>query len=157
MLKNVFSAVAGVIVEPVKGAKEGGIKGSARGLGKGLLGLICKPVKGTIDLVTQTTRGISNTPRTMYIGMTRMIRTVPKQVTNKKVDLKDDCFIGETEGETLYISKRRLKEQLERSELLSSLLYQSAANLSPEEQEQVKTIVLRQRELLKNKQNKLLQ
>ena len=52
MLKNVFSAVAGVVVEPVKGAKQGGIKGSAFGLGKGLLGLICKPVKGTIDLVT---------------------------------------------------------------------------------------------------------
>lgn len=52
MLTKVFSAVAGVIVEPVKGAKEGGIKGSAYGLGKGMVGLVCKPVKGTIDLVT---------------------------------------------------------------------------------------------------------
>jgi len=91
MLKNVFSAVAGVIVEPVKGAKTGGMKGSALGLGKGLLGLICKPVKGSIDLVSQTTRGISNTPRSMYVGMTRMIKTVPK---GKKMDPKDDCFIG---------------------------------------------------------------
>jgi hypothetical protein len=112
MLKNVFSAVAGVVVEPLKGAKAGGFKGSAVGLGKGLLGLICKPVKGSIDLVTQTTRGISNTPRTMYVGMTRMIKTVPK---GNKIDPADDCFIGETDGETLYISKRRLKEQLERS------------------------------------------
>ena len=107
MLKNVFSAVAGVVVEPVKGAKKGGIKGSALGVGKGLLGLICKPVKGSIDLVTQTTRGISNTPRTMYVGMTKMIKTVPK---GKLVNPIDDCFIGEKEGETLYISKRRLKE-----------------------------------------------
>ena len=120
MLKNVFSAVAGVVCEPIKGGKTGGIKGGAVGLGKGLLGLICKPVKGSIDLVTQTTRGISNTPRTMYVGMTRMIKSVPK---GRKVDPVDDCFIGESEGETLYISKRRLKEQLERSQLLSSLLY----------------------------------
>lgn len=77
MLTKVFSAVAGVIVEPVKGAKEGGVKGGAVGFGKGMLGLVCKPVKGTIDLVTQTTRGISNTPKTMYVGMTRMIKKVP--------------------------------------------------------------------------------
>ena len=47
------------------------------GFGKGVLGLVCKPVKGTIDLVTQTTRGISNTPRTMYVGFNRMIKKVP--------------------------------------------------------------------------------
>lgn len=52
MLSKVFSAVAGVIVEPVKGAKEGGVKGGAVGFGKGMVGLVCKPVKGTIDLVT---------------------------------------------------------------------------------------------------------
>lgn len=52
MLGKVFSAVAGVIVEPVKGAKKGGVKGGAKGFGKGMLGLVCKPVKGTIDLVT---------------------------------------------------------------------------------------------------------
>lgn len=52
MLTNVFSAVAGVIVEPVKGAKQGGIRGGAMGIGKGILGLVCKPAKGTIDLVT---------------------------------------------------------------------------------------------------------
>lgn len=77
MLTNVFSAVAGVIAEPVKGAKQGGIKGGAIGLGKGVLGLVCKPVKGTIDFVTQTSRGISNTPKTMYVGFNRMIKKVP--------------------------------------------------------------------------------
>jgi len=78
MLSKVFSAVAGVIVEPVKGAKRGGIKGGAKGFGKGMLGLVCKPVKGTIDLVTQTTRGISNTPKTMYVAMNRMIKKKPR-------------------------------------------------------------------------------
>lgn len=52
MVSKVFQAVAGIIVEPVKGAKKGGVKGGAVGFGKGMLGLVCKPVKGTIDLVT---------------------------------------------------------------------------------------------------------
>ena len=77
MLENIFSAVTGVITEPVKGAKNGGLMGGAVGLGKGMLGLVCKPVKGTIDLVTQTTRGITNTPRTMYVGISKMVKKVP--------------------------------------------------------------------------------
>lgn len=83
MLSNVFSAVAGIIIEPVKGAKAGGIKGGAKGLGKGILGLVCKPVKGTIDLVTQTTRGITNTPKTMYVGLSRMAKRIPKHNPNE--------------------------------------------------------------------------
>lgn len=79
MITNVFSAVAGIITEPVKGAKKGGMKGMSVGFGKGILGLVCKPMKGTIDLVTQTTRGISNTPRTMYVGISRMVKKVPKR------------------------------------------------------------------------------
>ena len=52
MVENVVSAVAGVVLEPVRGAQKGGFRGGAVGLGKGILGLICKPVAGTIDLVT---------------------------------------------------------------------------------------------------------
>lgn len=102
MLTKVFSAVAGVIVEPVRGARQGGVKGGALGFGKGMLGLVCKPVKGTIDLVTQTTRGISNTPKTMYVGMTRMIKTKPRTDGERK----DHTIVGEQGDEVLYISKR---------------------------------------------------
>ena len=77
MLENVFSAVTGVITEPINGAKTGGLKGGAVGLGKGMLGLVCKPIKGTIDLVVQTTRGLTNTPRTMYVGISKMVKKVP--------------------------------------------------------------------------------
>jgi len=43
----------------------------------------------------------------MYVGMTRMIKKVPK---GKSINPIDDCFVGEADGETLYISKKRLKE-----------------------------------------------
>ena len=74
MVESLVSAVAGVVIEPVRGAKKGGVKGGAVGLGKGVLGLVCKPVAGTIDLVTHTTRGIGNTPKTMYVGLSKLIR-----------------------------------------------------------------------------------
>lgn len=49
-----FTAVAGVIVEPLKISKERNTNNLiGRGaLSKSLLGLVCKPDKGTIDLVT---------------------------------------------------------------------------------------------------------
>jgi hypothetical protein len=39
-----------------------------------MLGLVCKPVAGSIDLVTYTARGIGNTPKTMYVGLAKLIR-----------------------------------------------------------------------------------
>mmetsp|Transcript_33290 Transcript_33290/g.24026 ORF Transcript_33290/g.24026 Transcript_33290/m.24026 type:complete len:157 (+) Transcript_33290:392-862(+) len=79
MLSGVFGAVAGVVAEPVRGAKKGGIKGGAKGIGKGIFGLVYKPTKGAIDLVTQTTKGISNTPKTMYVSMTKIIKKKGKK------------------------------------------------------------------------------
>lgn len=96
MVINIFNALAGVISEPVKGAKRGGIRGGALGFGKGMLGLVCKPVKGTIDLVTQTTRGISNTPKSMYIGLSKFIKKVPASsggTGDEGVEV-DDIFLG---------------------------------------------------------------
>lgn len=140
MLTNMFSAVAGVISEPVKGAKEGGIKGGAKGFGKGIMGLVCKPVKGTIDLVTQTTRGIGNTPKTMYVGFNRMVKRVPKRQYNPNegeeikhdpsIDLDNDVLIGEEDGEHLYINKNALKQSIHNTQVLSALLYKSEKHLT---------------------------
>ena len=132
MLTNVFQAVAGIITEPVKGAKKGGIKGGAVGFGKGILGLVCKPVKGTIDLVTQTTRGISNTPSAMYVGLSKMGRRVtvphhhaptnnPNEPTEELKALDDlidpniDIFMGEQNGENIYLNKKALKNSIKHS------------------------------------------
>jgi hypothetical protein len=125
LLTKVFGAVAGMIVEPLKGAKQGGLKGGAVGFGKGMLGLVCKPVKGTIDLVTQTTRGISNTPKTMYVGLNRMMKRVPKSKSkiDGPLDPVNDQYLCEQDGQAVYINKKLLKAQIYHSELLSTLLY----------------------------------
>jgi len=58
-LKEIASAVYGLVAEPIKGAKKKGLKGVTQGLGKGVVGLIFKPVAGSIDLFTGTARGVS--------------------------------------------------------------------------------------------------
>ena len=63
--------VIGVLAEPYKGAKKNGFKGGVKGIGKGIVGLITKPVGGTIMLFTKTARGINNTPGTLYKGLTK--------------------------------------------------------------------------------------
>lgn len=83
MLESIVSALAGVIIEPVKGVKKGGIKGGAVGFGKGILGLIFKPVAGTLELVTQTTRGIGNTPKTVYVEISKIIKKRKGKIKRK--------------------------------------------------------------------------
>ena len=78
MLQKVFSAVAGVIADDPKGAKLLGFHGDAHKQ-KGLLGLVCRPETGKIDLVTQSASSISNDPRAMYIGMNRIVHSMSKK------------------------------------------------------------------------------
>jgi hypothetical protein len=66
MLIGIVKGIGGLIYEPIKGAKTGGFKGATKGFGKGILGLVCKPVAGTIEFVTYTVRGVSNTPSSVY-------------------------------------------------------------------------------------------
>ncbi len=56
-------------MEPIRGARRSGFKGAMVGLGKGVIGLVLKPVAGTFDLVTLTARGLANTPKTVYLKL----------------------------------------------------------------------------------------
>jgi len=58
--KSLWSGASGIVMQPFKGAKEGGVKGFGKGLGKGFLGTVVKPVSGVVDLVSKTTEGIES-------------------------------------------------------------------------------------------------
>ena len=45
-----MEGVTGVVSKPIRGAERGGFEGFAKGVGKGLLGLIIKPGIGVTDL-----------------------------------------------------------------------------------------------------------
>jgi vacuolar protein sorting-associated protein 13A/C len=54
--------VAGLIVDPLRGAQKEGVGGFFKGVGKGLLGVVAKPTSGVLGLSTQTLKGLGNTP-----------------------------------------------------------------------------------------------
>lgn len=123
-----MSGVAGIVIEPIKGAKKKGLKGATIGVGKGLLGLICKPVAGGIDMVTYTTRGIGNTPKTIYLGAGKLFKRKGKKIKinykypairpyvpdeNGDDDQSDnEIYIGEDEEGSIYVDKNELKKAL---------------------------------------------
>ena len=74
MISGVVSGLAGLVTEPYKGLKTSGLKGATIGLGKGLLGLLCKPVAGTLDFLSYSVRGIKNMPKSMYRGVVRIYK-----------------------------------------------------------------------------------
>ena len=84
--------------------------------------------------------------------MNRMIKKKPRQSNQEGEEetkqepgeaTQDHTVIGEQGDELLYISKRQLKEQIDRSQLLSTLLYQSEISLSGDEQNQIREIIQR--------------
>jgi hypothetical protein len=103
LLAKLFKVVAEVILEPLKGSDPSS-KQLAVGLGKGTLGLVCKPIKGSIDLVMQATRGVSNTPTTMYIALSNMLKRNPATL-----DAHIDQYLCEVDGQAVYLNRQLLK------------------------------------------------
>ena len=124
MISSVFQGVTGLVVEPIKGAKSDGVKGATLGVGKGILGLICKPIAGSIDLVTQTARGIGNTPGTIYVGAKKIFKKKMKGIKipyeypairpyipsdDIEKEKSKDIYIGEDDEGEIYVDKSKLK------------------------------------------------
>ncbi|TFK30442.1 vacuolar protein sorting-associated protein vps13 [Coprinopsis marcescibilis] len=58
---SVTSAMEGVFMKPIEGAEAGGALGFFKGVGKGLVGAVTKPVVGVFDLASNVSEGIRNT------------------------------------------------------------------------------------------------
>ncbi|KAF9015159.1 vacuolar protein sorting-associated protein 13 [Cyathus striatus] len=58
---SVTSAVEGVLMKPLEGAESEGALGFFKGMGKGLVGAVTKPVVGVFDLASNVSEGIRNT------------------------------------------------------------------------------------------------
>lgn len=56
--RGIAQGLAGVILDPLKGAEQQGVTGFMKGVGKGLSGLVVKPVAGVLDLATRATEGM---------------------------------------------------------------------------------------------------
>ncbi|KAH9898385.1 vacuolar protein sorting-associated protein 13 [Cubamyces lactineus] len=58
---SLVSGVEGVLLKPIEGAESEGAKGFFKGVGKGLIGAVTKPVIGVLDLASNVSEGIRNT------------------------------------------------------------------------------------------------
>jgi vacuolar protein sorting-associated protein 13A/C len=51
ILKGAFDGVTGIFTEPVKGGMQDGAGGVIKGLGRGLIGVVAKPIGGVAGFV----------------------------------------------------------------------------------------------------------
>ncbi len=61
LVQGFSDGVAGVFVNPYKGAEKDGFAGFARGVGTGVIGLVVKPVVGIGDAATNVLQGVKGT------------------------------------------------------------------------------------------------
>jgi len=61
LASSMASAVEGVVMKPIEGAESEGALGFFKGVGKGLVGAVTKPVVGVFDLASNVSEGIRNT------------------------------------------------------------------------------------------------
>lgn len=47
-----MEGVTGIVTKPVRGAKEGGVGGFFKGVGKGAIGLVARPAAGVVDFAS---------------------------------------------------------------------------------------------------------
>lgn len=102
--KSLMHGVSGFVKEPVRGAKSGGLKGFAKGVGRGTMQLIASPVVGTLGVVEKMSQSVSNTTHLMdektFDGGRRPARDL---VSNHLKPLSDSNVITEVEVHCLYI------------------------------------------------------
>eukprot|EP00826_Nyctotherus_ovalis_P026173 TRINITY_DN2043_c0_g1_i12.p1 TRINITY_DN2043_c0_g1~~TRINITY_DN2043_c0_g1_i12.p1 ORF type:complete len:366 (+),score=121.53 TRINITY_DN2043_c0_g1_i12:787-1884(+) len=138
LIKSLFDAIVGIFAEPIRGGSKSGFTGAIKGVGKGMIGLVLKPVHGTLDLVTLTARGITNTPKTVYLKVSSIFKkkvrkprsTVPVTPYQENAGSARESIItiGEADNEyELTLDVEELKRQL-----LEGLLSESGKSVSEE-------------------------
>lgn len=60
LVQGFMDGVTGVVKAPIRGAEKRGIEGFAKGIGKGLLGLLVKPIIGISDAATDVMIGVKS-------------------------------------------------------------------------------------------------
>ncbi|KAK2942963.1 putative Vacuolar protein sorting-associated protein 13C [Blattamonas nauphoetae] len=58
---GVIHGITGIFLQPIRGARRGGMKGALKGVGKGVAGLFVRPTAGLLDMASLALEGIRNT------------------------------------------------------------------------------------------------
>ena len=61
MVHGISSGIAGIVTQPIRDTKRHGAIGVLSGIGKGVLGLISKPIVGVVDFAADISDGLKQT------------------------------------------------------------------------------------------------
>lgn len=102
--KSIAYGVKGFVKEPYRGAKSGGVKGFAKGIGRGTMQLVASPVVGTLGVVEKMSQSVNNTTHLLdaktYSGTRRPARDLSM---NPLKMLSDSNLITEVEIHVLSV------------------------------------------------------
>lgn len=116
LAQGFFEGVTGVVKAPLRGAEKKGFEGFAKGVGKGLLGLLVKPIIGISDGFTDVMIGVKGSiggvggsdqegrllpirPRRVMYGTDRVLRTynvadAAAMALMLRTRLAGECYLG---------------------------------------------------------------
>jgi len=66
--RGVAQGLAGVVLDPLRGAEAEGAAGFVKGVGRGVAGLVAKPVAGVLDFAARTSEGLVATAKALGGG-----------------------------------------------------------------------------------------
>lgn len=79
LVQGFMEGVMGVVKAPMRGAEKKGIEGFAKGVGKGLLGLLVKPIIGISDAATDVMIGVKNSMEATNGGQQQNLTLIRNQ------------------------------------------------------------------------------
>lgn len=141
LLTSVASGITGIVERPIEAVREEGVSGLWKGFGRGVIGLVTKPVLGVVDATSQVTQGIRNTttlsdatllekirfPRTLYYDL--VLRPYSAQEAFGQF-----CMLEANHGETAKsLLAKAINSPKSSAWLYSSLFYISHMPLSSSE------------------------
>ncbi|KAL0246218.1 hypothetical protein GEMRC1_007431 [Eukaryota sp. GEM-RC1] len=77
--RGIWSGVSGIVRQPISGAKNGGFGGAMKGFGKGLVGVVSKPVAGVAGFASSVSEGLKQTVEFRHICTIRTPRWTRKK------------------------------------------------------------------------------
>lgn len=60
LAKGIFRGISGIVTKPIEGAIASGVEGFVQGVGRGIIGAAAQPVSGVLDLLSKTTEGANS-------------------------------------------------------------------------------------------------
>ncbi|CAD5206105.1 unnamed protein product [Bursaphelenchus okinawaensis] len=92
LTQGVVDGVTGIFTKPMEGARQGGVVGFTKGIGKGLIGAVTRPASGLVDFASGSLNAVktvaSNAEDAQHV---RPARVIPPDLIVRPYNYNDSC------------------------------------------------------------------